>query len=602
MSSAESEHRDKERATWLLGLGAISGLNYAVLLWLSWQFTTNVPADQRPTLMMLVLFGHQFIFYGCALWLAVRLPPTRGLLAGILAFACLFRGILLPSIPIHEIDIYRYIWDGAVLVDGVSPYRYAPQQVLQAVDDPLSIVDPTMQQLVNLQATSQSLTDSLNTIHYGEYPSPYPIVSQAVFALAATITPDDSSHVARLATMKSLLVLMDLATLVVVMFLLREVGLHPGLSLAYGWCPLLMKEIANAGHLDSIAIFLTTLAIWLLVRVSKSASNRQLKIAGTGLVLALAIGAKLYPMVLLPLFTAVWLRRHGWVEAIIGLASTAVFSIALLYPLFGPVEATPPSEPAQQVAVEPSGEGQLNAPATSTQPITVEPDEGIQVFLKHWEMNDLIFMIVLENLRQQDHIAPHQRPWFVVTSDQWSLRVVTRWAKFRQIDPPEEPEQPLSPEQLKEASFALARLLTGGGFALFACWLAWRAAGKAGPHAWCRTAMLTLAWFWLTCPTQNPWYWCWVLPLLPMARYRTWYFVSALTMLYYLRFWLTAHYSEQLLFGTPYYGPYFFYFVISWIEFAPVFFMLIVEWFLARKQSGATFLKKRDRASSAKLL
>ena len=564
-----NHERKRPEYPWLMGLGSASAVGYAVLLWLSHQFNGATPANEKPTLAMLAIFGGLFIAYWCALWLAVRLPSSRWLLGGIFAAACLFRGILLPSIPIHEIDIYRYLWDGAVLADGVSPYRYSPQQVQEAVIAGGSD-DATLQQLVELQAKSESLSDSLHEIHYGQYPSPYPMVSQAVFALSAQLTPDTASQQARLVTMKGLLVLFDLATLAVVMLLLNQVGMHPAWSLAYGWCPLMMKEVANGGHLDSIAIFLTTLAVSQLVSARQATSLHRVRVALTGLVLALAIGAKLYPVVLLPLFAAVWLRRCGWKAAMLGLATTVLSSAVLLYPLFGPKNTPPPTLPDSQAQEMLSAEGQLNAPAQSPQP-SVEADEGIQAFLKQWEMNDLVFMVVLENLRQQGEVVSARRPWFVLTSDEWSLAVVTRWAALSGL------AEPHTPSQLKAASFSLARVLTGGVFGLVACLLAWFAAGKNEPQAWCRAAMLTLAWFWLTCPTQNPWYWCWVLPLLPFARYRTWYVVAAVTMLYYLRFWFSSHFPDPPVLGTRYDGVYFFYFIIAWIEFIPVFLALLVE-------------------------
>lgn len=599
MDAAESSSTDQKRIFALIALASVSGIGYAVLLWLSGQFGGDTPSSERPTLTMLALFAGEFACYFLALKLVIQLPSTKWLFAGIFAAACLFRGVLLPSIPMHEIDIYRYVWDGAVLADGVSPYRYAPQQVIAGVDDPLSVTDETLQQLVELQANSQSLAESLREIHYGHFPSPYPVVSQIVFAFSAQLTPDDASKHRRLVIMKSLLVLMDLATLVVVMLLIRDVGLHAGWSLAYGWCPLLMKEVANGGHLDSIAVFLTTLAVWLLVRTWQASRLAEGKstwflVALTGAMLALAIGAKLFPVVLVPLFAAVWLRRHGWSTVIVGLVSTAVITMALLYPLFGPatqsVALVKPTEP-NNPAVVPLG--QLNTPAVESPPTKVDPDAGVQAFLNQWEMNDLVFMVVLENLRPQEAVAEQYKPWFVVTSDDWSRSVVTRWAAFKQRlrRQPMEVAQlavPLSQKELKAESFSLARVLTGGVFFVIACWLAWRAAGQSDPHAWCRACMLTLAWFWLTCPTQNPWYWCWVLPLLPFARYRTWYIVAALTMLYYLRFWLTAHYPDPPVLGTPYSGAYFFYYVIAWVEFMPCFVALSIEWLSWRRSATTT--------------
>ena len=529
---------------------------------------------------MLALYFALFVAYWVAIWRVVRMPNSAQLAAGIFAVACLFRGISLPSAPMHEIDIYRYIWDGAVVTEGVSPYRFAPQQVQEAFYAG-NASDPAMRRLVERLATSDSLSYSLHQIHYGQYPSPYPMVSQAVFALAAQVTPDLTSRHGRLVLMKLLLVLFDLATLAVVILLLREVDLHVGWSLAYGWCPLVMKEIANSGHLDSIAVFLTTVAIWLLVKTVPAASTRWFSIALTGVALALAIGAKLYPLVLLPLFAAIWYRRRGWKALSVGLGATALTAAVLLYPLFG--EAQPSVAEIAPPTAEPQAAGQLNTPAGSATEAH-DSGAGIRTFLKHWEMNDLVFMFVLENLRQQNEVALEQRPWFVWTSDTWSRSVVSWWARLRQPGSGDAPRAlhnlPFTTAELRTASFSLARLITGGVFALIACLLAWSAAGKDDPCSWCRAAMLTLAWFWLTCPTQNPWYWCWVLPLLPFARYRTWYVVAAVTMLYYLRFWLTAHYPDPGALGTPYSGAFVFYFVIVWIEFLPVLLALLWEWVL----------------------
>lgn len=584
---------NSRRTVLLICSASLSALCYAVLLKLSWQFSAETAAEERPTIAMLGLFGGLFVVYWTALWLAVRLPETRILVTGIFGSALLFRGILLPSIPMHEIDLYRYIWDGAVLAEGVSPYRYPPKQVVEAVNAGGVDHDPVLQQLVELQASSGSLNESLNTIHYGQYPSPYPVVSQAVFALAAHVTPDASSSHTRMVIMKALLVLFDLATLWIVILLLRETGRHPGWSLAYGWCPLVMKEIANGGHLDSIAIFFTTLAVLLLVKSVKS-PHRSTKLAVcAGGALALAIGAKLYPVILTPLFAAVWFRRISWRAAGLGVAIAGLFTALLLYPLLGAGKADVAHTETAASDTQPVAEAQLIEPPPATT-AEVESDDGVKAFLNMWEMNDLLFMLVLENLRNQEKQEPGTRPWFVFTSGEWSRGVVTRYALAKQSLLGEGDlgtlQEPLTPYQLKRTSFSLARLITGGVFMLFACVLAWCAAGRDHADSWCRAAMLTLAWFWFTCPTQNPWYWCWVVPLLPFAKYRAWHAVAAVTMLYYLRFWLMTHYPAATVLGTTYNGTYFFYFVIAWVEFFPVLAALFFE--AARVRWGSASTKK----------
>ena len=102
---------------------------------------------------------------------------------------------------------------------------------------------------------------------------------------------------------------------------------------------------------------------------------------------------------------------------------------------------------------------------------------------------------------------------------------------------------------------------------------------------------LTIAWFWLLCPTQNPWYWTWALPLLPMARSRVWLAMSGLVLLYYLRFWLSYHWPEQPVLGTPYAGIAFFDFVVTWIEYGPWFLCLAIAACFRRRDKVATFAK-----------
>ena len=135
--------------------------------------------------------------------------------------------------------------------------------------------------------------------------------------------------------------------------------------------------------------------------------------------------------------------------------------------------------------------------------------------------------------------------------------------------------------------FLLTRLLLGGVFVVLSCGLIGWATGRGSglpisneslsretneTSAFARrvleVAFLTLVWFWLLLPTQNPWYLTWAWPLIPFARCRVWLALSGLTFVYYLRFWMTARLTEPLL-GTPYSGSQFFDVIITWLEFAP---------------------------------
>jgi hypothetical protein len=548
----------------LVVLAGLSTVCYLCVGSLSRTFGETTSPDQQMTLAVLAALGAAFALYWLAIFVATRSRPSHALLGVIVGGACLFRAVLLTSTPIHEIDIYRYLWDGAVVVEGVSPYRYSPQQVLDAARQEPGSLETDLEKLTKLRERSGSLGDSLERIHYGHLTSPYPPVSQAVFALSAWLTPDEASLHSRLVLMKGLLVLFDLATLLLVIALLHEVGMHPGWSVAYGWCPLLMKEFANGGHLDSIAMFLTTLAMLLLVKTTMSRTGtKSWGALVTGTVLALAIGAKLYPVVLVPLAAALWWKQGGLRTAVIGLFATVVVAAGTLSPMLGPSDGI--SNKSDQASAAPA--------------------EGLRAFLSEWEMNDLLFMIVRENLRPRAEKPTHERPWFVIVPDSWSRALLSIAVGD-------------TPQAFKPASFLLARAITGGMFLVVAVWLAWRAGGQEDGQHWCRAAMLTLAWFWLLCPTQNPWYWCWVLPLIPFARCRVWYVMGACVLFYYLRFWLTAHYGSPPVLGTKYDGAHFFDFVVVWLEFAPCLLALAVEWHYYRPKAGEPTAAAMNLASS----
>ena len=54
------------------------------------------------------------------------------------------RGLVLGASPELSDDVYRYVWDGRVLLQGTSPYRHAPlAEELSSVSSPL--VDPSPQ-------------------------------------------------------------------------------------------------------------------------------------------------------------------------------------------------------------------------------------------------------------------------------------------------------------------------------------------------------------------------------------------------------------------------------------------------------------------------
>lgn len=579
---------EPDRPRWprwtLAGLGTLSLGVYLAVAACSEQFAYRSTFTERPILAVLGLLGIAFALYLAALAVAVRCRADGRLLAIIVGFAVAFRAALLPTEPIQEIDIYRYLWDGATVNAGVSPYRYSPRQVLEA--PATADLQKDLARLVELRDRSPATAEILRRIHFGELPSVYPPVSQAVFAAAVQTAPANSHVFGYLVAMKLWLVLFDLATLGLVLWLLRLTGKHLGWAVAYGWCPLVVKEIANSGHLDAIAVCLATLAVGLfcVALVPRQGAKRRLEQVGGllagSLALALAVGAKLFPVVLAPLWFLLAWRRLGWQPAVAAGGLFLAVCVWVCSPLL-PQSTTPP---AVAEATAPP------VPTAAVSPPQQEAGLSLKIFLRHWEMNDFLFLCVVENLKPQQDVPPRQRPWFSVLPEAWRLQAaegfVAGVAALKQAAGENSwlaPAIAVLDVERPYAPLLLARCLMGMLFMALAGTLAWQTSRAEQPEIWLRGAFLTLAWFWLLSPTQNPWYWIWAVPLLAFARSRWWLAVSGLVLVYYLRFWLTYHYGDAAVWGTSYTGPLFFDFVVTWLEFAPWLLCLAATWLVCRR-------------------
>ena len=566
-------------------LGVLSLIVYGWIVWLSSRFAVDSEETQRPIILVLVLFSLAFLFYAMAIRVAGKVSNRRPIWA-VVVFAVLFRLVVSFSTPIQEVDIYRYIWDGCVCAEGVSPFKFAPEIVGQAkahseATGAIRMPDE-IQKLSQLAQSDEAIEEVFNRVHFPQVPTVYPPTSQAVFFATAKLTAKGSSVWFRVWLMKVVLIGFDLATLAFVIAIVRVCKLPSGLSVAYAWCPLLMKEVANSGHLDTIAIFLTTAAVYLLIRTwgqsetkhSKSRSGGKFKLlpmmsmTGVSVLLALAVGAKLYPIVLSPLVFLLMARRFGWFSTTFSVAAFVFVAttVAVMWPMLG---MSKPEFPARNATL-------VESPASSGIP-DVESSEGLKTFLMYWEMNDFLFLIIVENLKPARDFPTSSPVWFSVL--------------------PEAPRQQASDFALtqlnskhfqfssNEAPFVFTRLVTTTAFLLIALGVALRASRSESPRVVCEAVFLTLAWFWLLSPTQNPWYWLWALPFLPMMRNRAWFAVSGLVMVYYLRFWLGYHFAESAVFGSHLQGTSYFDFVVTWFEFGPLLFWIAVEGWLRRKAS-----------------
>jgi len=177
-------------------------------------------------------------------------------------------------------DIYRYIWDGKLLGNGISPYEYAPYA----------------NQLAYLRDANWQLVQNKDII------SPYPPLLEFLNALTYVVSPTVTAF-------KATTILGSLGIVVVLPFFLKKLNFDPRLAILFAWNPLFVLEFGSSGHDDTIALFFVLLSMYFLVK------NQRIPAAG---MMALGVVSKLFPLLIVPIFLKRW-----------GAKATAVFAVVV---------------------------------------------------------------------------------------------------------------------------------------------------------------------------------------------------------------------------------------------------------------------------------
>ena len=558
------ESSDRSRPRVVAAMGLLLLAMSCALTWLSQFFQYGTQVSGRPLLTFVTLASAMFVVHLVALCFALREQATFKLTLLIWLVAILSRLVLLPSHPIQEVDLYRYLWDGQVAYHGYSPFQYSPAAVLGAQETGTS--DLQLARIAEIANRDPAIGQILRRVHYAEIPTVYPPVSQCTFALVALVVPDQSRLQTHIIAMKTAIVLFDLGVLAIVFWILNLIGIHQAWAIPYAWSPLVLKEFANSGHLDAIAVFFCVTGVAFAMHAIKAETTKDWMVSSA--CLALGFGAKLFPIVLLPVVVMACFRRRGAICAATTLTVFIVIGSSTLLPIFwksdlpiatvsrplnvvtvakvSSLDELLPPDPSEfdsnQTPVKPI----LPAPPVlPPQPTLTAPTDGMTTFLSRWEMNDVFFMLLIENLRVEESKA-----WFSVMP-QWARDgSAGHIAKATGITN-------------QKAAFLLARATSAAAFCLvgLVCLIRMR----VDPKSFGAMSFYFLAFFWALGPTLNPWYWTWALPLVALAHSRTWLLVGGCVMLYYLRFWF--QYEHKTLFG--YNGANAFDFVFVFAEHMP---------------------------------
>jgi alpha-1,6-mannosyltransferase len=261
-----------------------------VLLWLFAHTDRSLGMRGRQIGLFFAAFG-VFLIAVVIVW-RYRAPSPARLVWLIVGAGIAMRLSVAPLQPVTTSDIYRYLWEGRVVRSGANPYRYAPDS-------------PRLERLRD---------DVWRMVQHKRVSAAYPPVAQCVFALSDAMPTD------RLITLKLVLALFDIGTVLLLPGLLARVGRPAAWVLVYAWHPLVVGEVVARGHLDTIGIFFLVTALRLM----------PLQSASTGLAAGASVAAsalaKGYAVVTVPFFLLASGKR--WTVFVAGMVAVTAISCA----------------------------------------------------------------------------------------------------------------------------------------------------------------------------------------------------------------------------------------------------------------------------------
>lgn len=298
---------------WMYGALSIIGGSIALTL-LSRRFEWGVGHADRPILTVVLVMGIMgmgfLVSVGLSVWRQWRMPIW--LLLGV---ALLSRAVLLPSNLIQESDCYRYVLDGMATINGVNPYRHAPERIL---------IDARDQMGDTLDTPAARLL--IARVSFPELPTIYPPLAQGAFALGAALTPWDWRG------QRWVFTGLDFIIVLVLIQALRVLGKPVAWAALYAWNPLILKEITNSTHLDSLVALMI---VCLTALFAIHGTRLTLRVAAmAGLFFAAAVLSKIYPLILAPVAVALLARSCRPLRTTAVFGFCAVLAIVLGLGLF----------------------------------------------------------------------------------------------------------------------------------------------------------------------------------------------------------------------------------------------------------------------------
>lgn len=207
--------------------------------------------------LFLASYAADFVLYALITCAALRARPGQEMPGGpamlrvIVALACVFRATLLFAPPCLSDDLYRYRYDGRVVLSGGNPYLEPPaSRTLSFPSDPLD-----------------------DRVAHREVRTIYPPLAQLLFAAGVALAPG-------LLGLKILFALCDVLGILLLRRILARRGLPQVRLVIYAWNPLAVVEVAWSGHLEPAGALLVLCAAAAIIQGQDLRSTLALTLGG----------------------------------------------------------------------------------------------------------------------------------------------------------------------------------------------------------------------------------------------------------------------------------------------------------------------------------
>lgn len=237
-----------------------------------WHLAFAVAIDRFNSPGVLLSFAGLWVIF-LIQWADREISVKRMITLGMV-----FRGIYLLTFPELSDDVFRYLWDGMLTNQGMSPYALVPSDWQQA-------------------GLSESFGQMLHQLNSPEYYSVYPPVLQSIFA--ASVWLGNGEILSSIIVLRVFVLLAEFGSMLLIWKLLQAWKLNTRNLMLYALNPLVIIEYSGSLHGEVFMVFFLLLSLWLL------AVKRQWLSA---VAFGLSVGTKLLPLMFLPFY----IKRLGW--------------------------------------------------------------------------------------------------------------------------------------------------------------------------------------------------------------------------------------------------------------------------------------------------